>query len=78
MKMIHHHYVGAKLVKFDVTSKEGILDQSCHLSLTEPSRPSFSLIEDCIKFGEQFLMSIKFKFCDLLSRSVGVVDLAFN
>ena len=76
--MIHHHDIGPKPVEFGVTSKDGILNQGRNLSLTEPSRTGFSLIQDCIKSGEQFLMLIKLKFCDLFSGAIGFFDLARN
>ena len=59
VKMIHHHNIGPQPVQFGVTSKEGIFNQGRNLSFTKPSRASLGLIEDCIKFREQFLMLIK-------------------
>jgi len=77
-EMIHHYDIGPKPVQFGVTSKEGILNQGRNLSFTEPSRATLSPIEDRVKFREQFLVLIKFKLRDLVSRCFGIRDLAFN
>lgn len=78
MKVIHHHDVSPKLVKFGVTSKEGILNQGRNLRLTKPSRASLGFIKDRIKFPEQFLVLIQFEFRDPFGRCSGFPDFTLD